>query len=496
MSDLESSDDEDISKHPESVEPLGCKLASSDGGRADIRPAGLGYLAALDDESLLQILGNLDAKQLSILMTVSKAMMCFASHEPLWKALTIEAEVDFKFSRCWRQTYMRCCVNGQKDFQALRRLQISGMYSDLLYSSWHFAHADLEEQWLEGDTIPRVPASELTPQRFLEEFERPNRPVIITGLVSKWAATDKWSDEFLSKAFAGQTVNAGGSVLSYPNWVAYSRESRDDLPLYLFDKQCLGRKHNLGGRLSDDYNVPEYFSEDLFQYMGNDRPDWRWLISGPAKSGSSFHKDPNSTSAWNACIRGSKKWVLWPPHACGAPPGVHPSADGLNVTSPYTIQEWFQGFHEYLAAEPAAMEGVCGSGDLLFVPRGWWHLAVNLEETLAITQNFVSACNLPFVLRHLEKPEVVSGCSPSERKTLRARFELALRKHKPELLEQFAAAENKRLKAIEGQQALSCLFAGSSENSHKRKLGDSFGSREKPDFSFGFSFGTQGSNDS
>jgi len=106
--------------------------------------------------------------------------------------------------------------------------------------------------------------------------------------------------------------------------------------------------------------VPEYFSEDLFSVMGAQRPDWRWLVVGPEKSGSSFHKvlygenltrahaghmqtftsashvdssrrqspadhwqymlqDPNSTSAWNAVISGSKKWVLWPPHS--PPPG-------------------------------------------------------------------------------------------------------------------------------------------------------------------------------
>ena len=57
--------------------------------------------------------------------------------------------------------------------------------------------------------------------------------------------------------------------------------------------------------------LPRYFSEDLFAVIGEDRPNYRWLIVGPARSGSSFHIDPNATSAWNAVVRGRKKWILY-----------------------------------------------------------------------------------------------------------------------------------------------------------------------------------------
>ena len=45
------------------------------------------------------------------------------------------------------------------------------------------------------------------------------------------------------------------------------------------------------------------------------------------------------------------------------------------------------------------VECVVSAGELIFVPRGWWHMAINLEPGVAITQNYVSRTNLPHVLR-------------------------------------------------------------------------------------------------
>lgn len=56
-------------------------------------------------------------------------------------------------------------------------------------------------------------------------------------------------------------------------------------------------------------------------------------------------------------------------------------------------------------------------GECIFVPRGWWHTVLNLEEGVAVTQNFVSEAGLPNVLTFLRpgREDLVSGCQHGDR---------------------------------------------------------------------------------
>lgn len=427
------------SKHV--VQPLGNLYLSSTSYNS--RDAGLGNLKTLTDELVLEILGILDGAHLGILSTVSKSYYVFCTHEPLWRNLVLETlKGGFLYNGSWRSTYIAAhfpCFDVSKTGSWC--LSIRDFYSDYLFQSWLCANLEMKPEWLQRDNIQRRRG--ISVEEFILNFEDPNKPVLLEGCLENWIAMGKWDKDYLIKACGDVKFSVGPVEMKLEDYFRYSDQTREERPLYLFDPKFVEKVPLLG----KEYKVPEYFREDLFSVLGEERPDYRWIIVGPTGSGSSFHIDPNSTSAWNAVIKGSKKWVLFPPDVI--PPGVHPSPDGAEVMCPVSIIEWFMNFYGATKDwKKRPIECVCKAGEVIFVPNGWWHLVINLEESIAITQNYVSRRNLLNVLDFLKKPnasELVSGTR--DRVNLHNKFKTAIEASFPGTIDQLERTAGEKIAA-------------------------------------------------
>jgi hypothetical protein len=298
----------------------------------------------------------------------------------------------------------------------------SNVFSDVLHRPFACSQINLA-QYASG--IPRgnliTRFDRLSPSEFAESWAE--KPFVMTDAVRTWPACREWTVESLLARYASVEFRAEAVDWPLETYCAYMADNSDESPLYLFDRKfaekmgiTVGSEEPGDAAAAADmaYWRPDTFGPDLFEVLGAERPAHRWLIMGPRGSGSTFHKDPNATSAWNAVVQGSKYWIMFPPDA--PVPGVYVSDDSSEVTSPLSIAEWLLTFHAEARQTEGCVEGVCGAGEILHVPSGWWHLVVNLEAGVALTQNFVprtsSLHHLVEALSFLrDRPEQVTGFS-------------------------------------------------------------------------------------
>eukprot|EP01062_Namystynia_karyoxenos_P034245 TRINITY_DN25115_c0_g1_i1.p1 TRINITY_DN25115_c0_g1~~TRINITY_DN25115_c0_g1_i1.p1 ORF type:complete len:547 (+),score=130.32 TRINITY_DN25115_c0_g1_i1:82-1722(+) len=253
--------------------------------------------------------------------------------------------------------------------------------------------------------VARFDCRELSAEDFWYTVEPKGLPVIIEGIPQHdgWPAWDRWSWQDLCRRFAQEAVRVGrdddGSPVEVQmgHFAAYMAQQRDDSPLYLFDSSLGGEGSELLRGITTEYSVPRYFADDYMAAAGDDehRPPYRWLLIGPARSGTTAHQDPLSTSAWNTLLRGRKRWAVAPP---STPPDV---AQGLCVMKEGESSQAVSYFADLVprlhSERHSVTEFVQQAGDTVYIPGGWWHCVLNLEDTVAVTHNYCGRNNFPAV---------------------------------------------------------------------------------------------------
>lgn len=274
------------------------------------------------------------------------------------------------------------------------------------------------------------------------------------------------------------------SLRSYQKYIhAVDGGLTDDAPLAIYDSQFAEDDHDKRKEIArHDYSVPSCFDYDLFDLLdnkdddsddnsyddsetggdsvsensknecGNDnpqqlndrqqrrrfpqpqRPPYRWILMGPARSGTGLHVDPVGTHAWVSLVQGCKRWVLFPPET---------PRDCIGMQEPQIPSViWFRDYYytyrhcggrdQRLSQQQRqhfdnAVEILQRPGETVYVPAGWPHVVLNLEFSTALTHNYAS--EYPSIGRLMEAIE-------TEETGLAEPFRSALVTERPDLAEQ------------------------------------------------------------
>ncbi|KAF9936351.1 hypothetical protein BGZ67_002412 [Mortierella alpina] len=349
------------------------------------RASSLGRFYLLPDALTIRcILTLLGPKDLNSLMLTSRYLHVFARNDLVWRRLFFATRdrnsTRLVFRGSWLLTYLfpnpehdEACVNYLRDNNTPGIQDVSSefLHHQWLRSNTSFAHfyppppapptPAIGENRPVNPVIPVENYDDLDQETFYRRYGYPNRPVMIQNSgVESWSAWEQWTLEALA-AKHGDTPfrisnidsdNEPSFRLCFKDFLHYLLYNKDQDPLYLFDPYFADA-------------VPKYFSFDFFSILeGDSRPPYRWLLIGPQRTGAPWHTDPSGTSV-----------------------------------------AWYLDVYPFLPQESRPIEIVQNPGQTIYVPSGWWHMVLNMDHTVAVTQNFADDSNIIQVRQSMQADE-------------------------------------------------------------------------------------------
>jgi hypothetical protein len=216
---------------------------------------------------------------------------------------------------------------------------------------------------------------------FDSDFVRASRPVVLRGVIADWPAMKKWSLDYFKRELGDRELpvvrERDGAQYESQNGLHYERIRLADYCDLIGD----GKPHDLYITVRVDEHLPELFA-DIGQPAYSAGASWarsRFWLGAPDTKGP-LHRDlPDNLYAQ---IGGRKKFLLLEPRFTRMV-HRHPFYSGVPNYSPVDAEQPdFSRFPRFRGAP--MLRAVVEPGDLLYIPRLWWHQAHSLTTSFAV----------------------------------------------------------------------------------------------------------------
>jgi lysine-specific demethylase 8 len=229
--------------------------------------------------------------------------------------------------------------------------------------------------------LPRLGAA--SPSEFHRRWVASRRPAVFAGLVGDWPAVRRWSLDFLESAYPVAAVTtaqvaADVVVMDPKRGLLHEAEQLRAFIAALHagarDRYVMSPLSELPAGLAADAPPPAYLRGMTLQNAK------LWIA--PPGIVSSLHRD--LADNLHAQVSGRKRFTLVAPQQSAS---VYPNSffDGVPNGCRVDVEHRdYERFPRLRAVELFVAD--LGPGDVIYIPRGWWHHVRTLE--LSISVNF------------------------------------------------------------------------------------------------------------
>ncbi|MDP5169008.1 MAG: cupin-like domain-containing protein [Bacteroidia bacterium] len=221
---------------------------------------------------------------------------------------------------------------------------------------------------------------------FMEKYHKPQRPVIIKGLLDQQPAGKKWSLEWFKQYMGDDTIELYDNTVERHKWSTttvpdikmpfreyldiISRDEPTDLRMFL------ANLYKLRPGLREDFSCPPFYKNILgklgFMFLGGKDT----VVRG--------HYDVDSSCVLLTQVFGDKRVILFAPEYTDllykVPYNTHSFVD---VTNP--DYEKFPGLH-YVKGYDLILE----PGDSVYMPAGYWHFITYLNGGMGVSHRMMA----------------------------------------------------------------------------------------------------------
>lgn len=226
----------------------------------------------------------------------------------------------------------------------------------------------------------------LTAEEFGRDYLERNRPVVLTDEVVRWPAYERWSREYLVERFGDRPVDAdvhadgmhtGHHVVKRRTTLKEILEPSPDAPRL---RSLVVHVHTLAPYLIPEFSLPSVVAPTQVSGVGF------WIKPRGTTSGLHF----DHQNGLLGVVRGRKRVLLFSPDQVEPmyPCPIRQLDDELKRNWS-AVRDIFNPDYERFPrlADAVCHEVVLEAGEMLFIPKFWWH-AVDHDAELTLSVNF------------------------------------------------------------------------------------------------------------